>query len=272
MSGQAEVVLGDVEHHLAVASDAARAGGAELVSWAGRFSVREKGRADLVTDADHASQAAVVAVLDAAFPEYAFLGEEGLSREGASPGAPRWVIDPLDGTSNYVHGFPYYGVSIGLVVDAEPVLGVVYDPCRDELFAAGPGVGATCNGGPISVSGCEAVASSLLVASLPRNTDPEDVAVRRFLTALPLAESVQRTGSAALNLCYVAAGRLDGFWSTSLKPWDQAGGVPLVTEAGGSVSTVAGGLFSVTEPDLLVTNGTAMHGELVEILRLSRSA
>lgn len=266
MGEGAEAGLGDVGKHLEAAEAAARAGGRELASWAGRFSVREKGRADLVTDADHASQEAVVSVLDAAFPGYAFLGEEGLSRPGATPDSPRWIIDPLDGTSNYVHGFPYFCVSIGLEVGGRAVLGVVFDPCRDELFAAGPRIAATCNGEAISVSARDRVAEHLLVASLPRNTDPNDVAVRRFLAALPLAESVQRTGSAAMNLAYVAAGRLDGFWSTSLKPWDQAGGVPLVEEAGGRVGTVGGGPFRVEEPDLLATNGTAAHDELVGIL------
>ncbi|QDT65376.1 inositol monophosphatase family protein [Calycomorphotria hydatis] len=255
---------------LDVGVTAARQAGDILLDWSDRFTVREKGRADLVTEADFASQEAIVKIIAEAFPEHGLLGEEGLEQP-AKPGTPDicWVIDPLDGTSNYVHGFPYYAVSIGITQDGETLAGVVYDPQAKEMFTAAPGVGAFRNEKPIQVSNCETLEQALLVASLPRNTDPKDPAVRRFLTALPEAESVQRTGSAALNLCNVACGRLDGFWSSSLKPWDMAAGAALVKEAGGVISTIAGEEFDVSRPDLLVTNGSSLHSELVDLLDLS---
>ncbi|HEX6983805.1 MAG TPA: inositol monophosphatase family protein, partial [Planctomycetaceae bacterium] len=234
--------------------------------WATRYSVTEKGPSDLVTEADLASQNAIVAAVTAAFPDHDLLGEECLSATRGRSGY-RWVIDPLDGTSNYVHGFPYYAVSIGVERDGRPAVGVIYDPNRDELFTAAPGRGARLNDVPIRPSRTARLDDAFLVASLPRRAGSADVAVRRFLRAMPAAESVQRTGSAALNLAYVACGRIDAFWSSSLKPWDMAAGAVLVTEAGGRISSVSGGAFSLERPEILATNGTALHDAVVELLR-----
>lgn len=248
-----------------VAEKAARRGGEVLQSWASRFTVSEKGPADLVTEADFASQTAIVEIISSVFPDHNLLGEEGLSRT-AGQSSYRWIIDPLDGTSNYVHGFPYYAVSIGIECDGELVAGVVYDPNRDELFSAARSGGALVNGRMIRPSQTKKLADAFLVASLPRRANREDQAVRRFLRAMPLAESVQRTGSAALNLAYVACGRIDAFWSSSLCPWDMAAGALLVREAGGVVTAVSSGDFCVDQPEILAANSPELHATVLELL------
>ena len=250
---------------LRVAEDAARVAGEVLESWAERFTAREKSPANLVTEADLAAQEAIARVLRGAFPEYGFLGEEG-PPEVPSNSPHRWIVDPLDGTSNYVHRFPFYAVSIALESHGELRVGVIFDPNRNEMFTAVRGQGARMNGKTLSTTSTGTLREAMLVASLPVATRPDDPAVARFLRVLPHAQTVQRTGSAALNLAYVAAGRLDGYWSSSLKPWDQAAGVLLATEAGGRVTTMDGCSFDVNRPNLLATNGTAIHGALAELL------
>lgn len=250
---------------LQAAEDAARLAGQILRSWASRFTVREKSRSNLVTEADVASQTAIAELLKRRFPQHELLGEEDLGHDGAG-GEYRWIIDPLDGTTNYVHGFPYYAVSIGLEHRGEMIAGVIFDPVREELFMAAKGEGATLNRRPLKCSDVGALNQALVVASLPVATSPADAAVRRFLHMLPHAQSVQRTGSAALNMANLAAGRLDAFWSTSLKPWDMAAGVLLITEAGGRVTQTNGKPFRLAEADLLASNGTGIHDEICNIL------
>ncbi len=250
---------------LETAEAAARIGGEVLREWADKFTAREKSPANLVTEADFASEKAIFEFIHARFPDHRFLGEEGLSRdEGNSPF--RWIIDPLDGTSNYVHRFPYYAVSIGVEQEGVLVAGAVYDPSRDEMFSAAAGKGATVNGQPMRVSSQQDLSAALCMASLPVKTTRDDPAVQRFLRVLEAAQHVQRTGSAALNLASVAAGRVEAFWSTNLKPWDMAAGVLLVREAGGRVTRTGGGTFLVDEADLLASNGTPLHDELVDLL------
>lgn len=247
------------------AEAAARLGAKCLMDWVDEFRVSEKGRADLVTDADFASQKAIVKHISEHFPSHHMLGEEGLTRqEGKSD--YRWVIDPLDGTSNYVHGFPYYCVSIGLEYQNELVLGVVYDPTRDEMFSAFQGQGAKLNGEMIKPSQIPSLDQAMVVASLPVGTQGQDIAVKRFLNVLPHAQALQRTGSAALNLCYVSAGRIDGYWSGNLKPWDMAAGVLICRESGGVVTSIEDIAFTIETPSLLATNGTNMHAELQTLL------
>lgn len=250
---------------LKAGKEAARAAGAVLADWAGKFTVSEKGPSDLVTEADHAAQQTIYDLLCERYPTHSFLGEEGL--EETSTDSPYcWVIDPLDGTSNYVHGFPYYAVSIGLLRDGKPWMGVIFDPTRDEMFSAVHGGVATLNDTPIRPTTTTVLSQSMLMASLPVGCQAGDPAIARFLTVLPNSQTVQRSGSAALNLAYVASGRIDGFWSTSLKPWDMAAGVPIVEVAGGSVSKTNGSPFHVHEPDLLATNGTDIHNALQRLL------
>ncbi|HSG69226.1 MAG TPA: inositol monophosphatase family protein, partial [Planctomycetaceae bacterium] len=232
----------ELEHATDIAEQAAREAGRILEEWAVKFTAREKSRSNLVTEADFASQTAIHQILSQSFPEHGFLGEEGLQLP-ASGGEYRWIIDPLDGTGNYVHRFPYYCVSIALECRNELVAGVVFDPNRNEMFRAIKGSGATLNGTRVSVSDYETLSESMVVASLPVAVSGNDPAVMRFLKVMPVAQSLQRTGSAALNLCYVAAGRMEGYWSTNLKPWDMAAGVLLVEEAGGRVSRTDGSTF-----------------------------
>ena len=251
--------------YVQTAEEAARRAGHVLRAWSSKFTVREKSRANLVTEADEASQSAIYEFIHGRYPQHGFCGEEGLLIE--RPDSPyRWVIDPLDGTTNYVHGFPYYAVSIGLEFQGEMIVGVIYDPIHDEMFLGARGEGASLNRRPLKCSDVSDLQQALLIASLPVATDGHDLAVQRFLTVLPRAQSVQRTGSAALNLANLAAGRVDGFWSTSLKPWDMAAGILLVEEAGGKVSQINGSPFRLDEPNLLATNGLAIHNQLLPIL------
>jgi myo-inositol-1(or 4)-monophosphatase len=250
---------------LAAAEKAARTAGRILQEWAGRFTVSEKGPADLVTEADVASQEAIHGILHERFPDHGFVGEEGL-RTGPREAEYRWIIDPLDGTSNYVHGFPYYAVSIGLECRGDLVAGVIYDPTREELFAARKGAGATLDGRPIGVSRFDRLDRAMVIASFPPGVSPDGPAIRRFLKVLPFAQTIHRSGSAALNLAYIAAGRLDAFWSTSLKPWDVAAGAVIVTEAGGRATTMSGDPLDINVPDLLCSNGSGIHEELSALL------
>ena len=257
----------DLQVWLSAAIEAAQVGGRVLQDWIGRFSVREKSRANLVTEADEAAQAAIVSLLQDRFPEHGFLGEENLNqREGETGSQSFWIIDPLDGTSNYVHGFPYYAVSIAFYASQQLQAGVIYDPTRNDVFAAARGCGATLNGKNISTSGETKASQTFAMASLPIAADPENPAVRRFLTALPRLQTVQRTGSAALNLANIAAGRCDAFWSTSLYPWDIAAGTLLVQEAGGSVTKLSGDVIDIFAPDILAASSALLQQELTSVL------
>ena len=254
----------DVEF-LEVAREAALAAGKVLQDWAEKFTVSEKGPADLVTEADLASQTVIHDILRARFPEHGFLGEEGL-HSGGSRTEYRWIIDPLDGTSNYVHRFPYYAVSIGLQRRGQLIVGVIHDPTRGETFAARCRGGATLNGRPIRVSRFDRLSRAMVIASFPPGVAPDSEPIKRFLTVLPHAQTIHRSGSAALNLAYIASGRLDAFWSTSLKPWDVAAGALLVAEAGGRATTMSGRPLDIEVPDLLSSNGTGIHEELQMLL------
>lgn len=249
---------------LNTAIEASHIGGAILQGWVGRFSVREKRRADLVTEADHASQAAIFEFISNRYESHGFLGEEGLNKEAVGC-EYQWVIDPLDGTSNYVHGFPYYAVSIAVRHGNELIAGVIYDPTRDETFAATKGEGASLNGAKISTSGETNMAMAMAMASLPVGADKDDPAVRRFLDSMAHLQTVQRSGSAALNLACVACGRIDAFWSSSLKPWDVAAGVLIVQEAGGTVSDLRGDTTDIMVSSLIATCSDTIAQGLVSI-------
>jgi myo-inositol-1(or 4)-monophosphatase len=258
----------DVHDWLAAAQDAARRGAAVLESWRARFSVREKGRADLVTEADVASQQEVRAALLGRFPGHDFLGEEGgkgYPRPG--PGAPpMWIVDPLDGTTNYVHDCPAYCVSIGLEVAGELVVGVVYDPRQDEMFAAATGRGATLNGRPLRTSSTDRPGEALLATGFPPDLHGQERQLDWWRYFSLRARSLRRTGSTALNLAYVAAGRFDGYWGFDNNAWDVAGGVVLVREAGGVVTDIGGGPYDHHAPACLASNGP-LHPALLRCLR-----
>lgn len=248
---------------LETALAAARAGGAILLANANApLEIEEKGRrADLVTQADRASERAIVQILRDAYPSAAILGEEGGTYEGDA--RERWIVDPLDGTTNYAHGYPFYCVSIGYERAGEILAGVIYAPAMNECFEAERGSGARRNGESIGVSTIETLSSALLVTGFK----PYDFATNApyFARASELAQAVRRDGSAALDLAYTAMGRFDGFWEYDLAPWDTAAGSLLVREAGGCVTDASGAAFSVSGKSIVATNAR-IHGELVAML------
>jgi myo-inositol-1(or 4)-monophosphatase len=228
--------------------------------------VRHKSAVDLVTDVDVQSEHEVCTALLAAFPDHTILGEEGGARAGPdSDRRFRWIVDPLDGTTNYAHGFPFFCVSIGLEVQGELALGVVYAPSLDELFVAERGGGASLNGRPIHVSETGYLPDALLATGFPYERNLLERALRSFEALSFKSQAVRRAGSAALDLCYVACGRLDGYWEHQVKPWDMAAGALLVTEAGGTISRVDASSFAVDGGEVLASNG-ALHAALVGAL------
>jgi len=227
-----------------------------------------KGAVDLVTPYDLGAQDILIGRLSAAFPSHGFLAEEeGLEKKGASE--CRWVIDPLDGTTNYAHAFPVFCVSAAFECAGRLVLGFVYDPVRDEMFQAEAGRGALLNGSPIRVSEVAELDRSLLATGFPYDVrlSPENN-LDHWSRFLVRAQAIRRCGSAALDLCYVACGRFDGFWELKLKPWDVAAGGLIVTEAGGRVTDFADRPFTLRSPAIMATNGL-IHGEVLDVLSVS---
>lgn len=247
---------------------AARAGGRELISWQGRFQTREKGVADLVTDADLASQETIRRTIAERFPDHAFLGEEHLA-ETRSGGAdePTWIVDPLDGTTNYVHGYPSYAVSVAIARGHELLAGVIYDPLRDQCFAAAAGKGAYCDGLQIATSRVTKATEALVAISLPARVERDSPDLLDFIEAAQVCQAVRRSGSAALNLAHVACGALDAFWATRINAWDVAAGVLIIREAGGIVTARDGGPFDLWNPHFLSAAGPALHEDMLRILR-----
>jgi myo-inositol-1(or 4)-monophosphatase len=254
--------------YLDAAQQAARLGAAALEHWRSRFRVQEKGRADLVTDADLASQKAIFDYLGRRYPGHAFLGEEEPSSH-ARPGPdapPTWIVDPLDGTTNYVHDCPLYCVSVGLQVAGELVVGAVYDPRHQEMFAGARGLGATLNGEPMRTSRAERLEEALLATGFPPDLRGQERTLDWFRYFSLRARSLRRTGSTALNMAYVAAGRFDGYWAFDNHVWDVAGAAVLVLEAGGALSDVDGSPYDPYTPDALASNGP-LHPALLAALR-----
>lgn len=226
--------------------------------------VRYKGTIDLVTEADRAAEDLIADRLRTVCPEHDLLCEEG--SVGATLGGTYcWVVDPLDGTTNFAHGLPTFAISIALEDAGVPVVGVVYDPMRDELFVARKGGGATLNDKPMVVSAVDQLIASILVTGFSydfaRRAQQAEV-WRDFLTRV---QAIRQTGSAALTLCYIAAGRLDGYWERGLSPWDVAAGALIVTEAGGTVTDMRGGPFRSSDREILASNGR-LHGKLLYVI------
>lgn len=248
------------------AIDATRIAGAILLQYArDGFHIEHKDTVNLVTDADRRAEQAVVDRIASDFPEHQILAEErGL--QAAPTSQYRWIIDPLDGTTNFAHGFPTYCVSIGLEHDGTLVLGVVFDPTREELFVAEVGGGAHLNGAAIRVSKTPTLNEALLVTGFAYDirVNPENN-LDHFGRFALRAQGVRRTGAAALDLCYVACGRFDGFWELMLQPWDMAAGALIVREAGGRVTDIAGTGFSIYGKELLASNGL-IHDQMVAVL------
>jgi len=229
-----------------------------------RVEFKQGRHTNLVTDVDRRSERAIVETLLAAFPDHRILAEEsGNHQHGASP--YRWVVDPLDGTTNFAHGYPAFCVSIGLEMEGHSVLGVVYDPLRRELFEAEAGRGASLNGERIHVSKVASLDTALLITGFAYDRENRQRNLVHFSRFILESHGIRRTGSAALDLCYVAAGRADGFWELKLAPWDVAAGSLIVTEAGGRITDFAGRPFKADGAETLATNGL-IHPEMVEVL------
>ncbi len=237
-----------------------------LLSWVGRFDVREKGPSDLVTQADLASQEAIRGILLVDFPQHAFISEEADS--DMKPTAEFcWVVDPLDGTTNYVHQLPHFAVSIALLQHGKPIVGAILDPIHNECFTCERGGGAFLNGNRIRTSNVQELSNALVAASFAAKVQDRSAEIDQFVTALLSCQAVRRTGSAALNLCYVAAGRFDAFWALSTKIWDVAAGVLMVEEAGGVVTTPDGGTFDLDVPHPAASANQSLHTMFCEMLK-----
>lgn len=251
---------------LETAVGAGRAAGKLLLEYArSGFRVRHKNPIDLVTDADHAAEQLIISHIRARFPMHRFLAEEQGHIE-PSPSPYLWVIDPLDGTTNFAHGYPAYCVSIGLEYQGRCILGVVVDPSRDELFTAAEGSGAQLNGQTISVSETSILGASLLVTGFAydiRETARNNL--DHFAKFALKAQGLRRTGSAALDLCYVAAGRFDGFWEVRLNPWDMAAGSVIVQQAKGQLTDFSGAELSIYGQELVASNGH-IHQAMLTVL------
>lgn len=258
----------ELDHALEVALGAAREAGAILLEESrSPQRLSYKGEVDLVTQADLRSEQAIAVRLRAAFPDHRILGEE-MGEEGAhdGPARYRWLVDPLDGTTNFAHGFPVYAVSIGLLDEGEPVVGVVFHPAANEMFSARRGGGACLNGDPIHVSRIASLSTSLLGTGFPTHKRSESPNLRYYGEFTLRSHGVRRAGAAALDLCAVACGRYEAFWEFGLKPWDTAAGILLVREAGGRATDFDGQPYHPGDRILLASNGL-IHEEMRAVAR-----
>jgi myo-inositol-1(or 4)-monophosphatase len=262
--------LMDIEQIKQIGIRAAYQGGAILKSYFGNVkTVRKKGVIDLVTEADIESEQAIVKVIRSAFPHHGILAEETGSIDGQSES--RWIIDPLDGTTNFAHGLGIFAVSIAFCHNNKPIFGIVFNPSNGEQFTAIDGQGAYLNNHPVGVSHTAAVRDSLLVTGFPYDLERITKAlVDRFGRCLHAAQGIRRLGSAALDLCYVACGRFDGFWEENLKPWDTAAGILITQEAGGRVTDFDGHPFAIEMKQIIATNGR-IHAEMLALLNSGES-
>jgi myo-inositol-1(or 4)-monophosphatase len=250
-----------------------RAGDIQLARRESGFRVEKKGEIDLVTEVDLECERMCRAVIAERFPDHDILAEELSSGPGEVARARyRWVFDPLDGTTNYAHGLPIFCSSLALEIDGQAEVGAVYDPTRRELFTAVRGHGACLNGVPLKVSDAAQLLDALLVTGFPYDVhDRAPDLVGLFATFLGRARAVRRLGSAALDLCYVAAGRFEAFWEQHLKPWDVSAGALIVAEAGGRVTGMDGTAFDPVAAHLVASNGH-VHEQMLEIIRQYRRA
>jgi len=251
------------------AAEVARAAGDILNYYATRDKkVEHKGRANLVTVADRESEALIIREIHSRYPNHTILAEESGLVDASSQASDtaRWVIDPLDGTTNYAHQFPMFSVSVGFEQDGKMLCGAVYDPVRDEMFTGSRGKGAFLNGEPILVSDVSRLSQGLLLTGFPYDfREKVERALNLFRSMLVASQAVRRAGSAALDLCYIACGRSDGFWELELSPWDTAAGLVIVEEAGGRVSDFDGGPFSIYAREILSSNGS-IHAEMMSAI------
>ncbi len=246
--------------YLETCIEIAREAGAVLAQYFDRnIGFEYKGSHDLITAADRASEALVIERLRAHYPSHAIVGEESGSHEGSSGYC--WYVDPLDGTTNFAHGFPFFNVTLALEYEGELIAGVIFDPIRQELFAAEHGGGAYLNNRRISVSAVKKMEESLLATGFPSWRRHRDINVHFFHQAAMVSHGVRRAGAAAIDLAYVACGRMDAYWEFGLNPWDVAAGILIVNEAGGRVTDMRGVPNRLGKPHILASNG-AIHDQI----------
>ena len=258
----------DLKHVKRVGMAAAYKGGEILRSYFGKtFEIRKKGAIDLVTEADIRSEKQIIKTIRGAFPDHAILAEESGLSEGTIQ--HQWIIDPLDGTTNFAHGLSFFAVSIAFALDGNVVIGIVFCPITGEIFTAIAGKGAELNGRPISVSASFPLSESLLVTGFPYDLKKMHIPslLTRFANCLKAAQGIRRFGSAALDLCLVACGRFDGFWEQHLNPWDTAAGALIAKEAGATVTDFSNKPFTVDKKEILATNGK-IHKEMLLLLEI----
>lgn len=248
------------------AVDLARKSGALLKeTFTKKHKIQYKGEINLVTEADKMSEDLIIGEINRRFPDHGILSEESPAITGRAK--LRWIIDPLDGTTNYAHGYPVFCVSIALEKEDSVILGVVYDPMRDDLFVARRGRGSYLNGKKIAVSKAKDISRSLLATGFPYDIrESKNNNLDYFNAMAKNVQAIRRAGAAALDLAYLAAGRFDGFWELKLKPWDTAAGCLMVTEAGGVISDIKGKKWNVHSPDLLASNGL-IHKQMIKVLK-----
>lgn len=259
----------DLQRYLEVATEAALAAGAVLQTYWGKLEhIEQKGRpGDLVTEADKAAEAVVLDVLTRHLPDHPILAEESGSLGTTADSPFLWAIDPLDGTTNYTHQYPFSAVSVGLLIEGRPAVGAIFDPFREDLFRAAKGHGATLNRRSIRVSTTDNLADSLLVTGFAYDRHERvDNNYAEFCHLTHLTQGVRRGGAASLDLAYVACGRLDGYWERGLSPWDMAAGVIIVEEAGGHVTAYDETVFNIQSGRILATN-SRIHTILSQVLK-----
>lgn len=245
---------------------AGRAGGAQLMHWRGKFATHTKGPSDYVTDADLASQEAIREYVAKQFPDHQFIGEESTEMPEIDPDRLCWIVDPLDGTTNYLHDFPSFAVSVAIARGSTLIAGAIFDPLRDEMFSAAAGLGAKLGETPLHSSPTNQLSDALVAISLPASVHTDSPDLQDFVRIAPHCQAVRRIGSAALNLAYVASGRLDAYWAREIHAWDIAAGALLVVEAGGCVTDASGGPLNLWSPPCIASCGEALHRELLERL------
>ena len=272
-------MLLELKNFLKIAIEAVKeAGKIQEEKFGENFKIEHKGEINLVTEVDYQCEKAIIDIIKRDYPEHEILTEEAGSVKGLPPshspltkggqmeGKYKWIIDPLDGTTNYAHSYPCFCASVGLEIDGEIVAGAVYNPMIDELFTSIKGEGAYLNGNRIRVSKIGDINKSLLATGFPYDIrESKENNLNHFCNFAVRAQAIRRPGSAVLDLCYLAAGRFDGFWELKLYPWDMAASSLIVKEAGGMITDFKGGEFSIYKGEMLATNGL-IHKEMIEIL------